>query len=473
MTRCFLINCALIVLVENTKMSKDKTFPEKLKQFFKFSKTPTTPQPNQPASSFPRLQVEKFLLSREVQRTLSKEVPVQQRLRVLQDIGEDVATKRIEDDGAETLWLLIHDLFTNNVAEERQTALMFLKHLITGQYERLGMLRVYIFDIISGSNYNEDNFILIELLKAMTDNGKDLLYLEETIGNFLLHFLPQVSQLHLLKEFLPFLLNVIKFNSAYVDGNLIGGVVSCLCNLAISSHDSEEVLLIISVFDAIICYSNLPNESIVIFTSTLCLLVIDPRYCNGSWKVMRNLIGTHLGTSTLYTLINCLQSSENDALLRGGIFFIGIVLWSDKPTNCPNCPPAVVLPALSEAMKRSQHPKVVHETGLTMQKLIRLEGPNLVGLAWDWILDMLENFLQFGDEHPKVREIFVEIVSDIQELVDKGMYSGSLQLFLSALERGLPYLSESSVVLLMNFQADNIKPSQPNWIANLNKHVQR
>lgn len=121
-----------------------------------------------------------------------------------------------------------------------------------------------------------------------------------------------------MKEFLPFLLNVIKFNSAYVDANIIGGVVCSLCGLAVSSNDPEEILLIISVFDAIIGYSNLPNESIVIFTSTLCRLVNIANYSILSWKIMRNLIGTHLGTSTLYTLIHCLQTSHDPSLLRGG-----------------------------------------------------------------------------------------------------------------------------------------------------------
>jgi tuberous sclerosis protein 2 len=102
-------------------------------------------------------------------------------------------------------------MFVISSTEERPTALIFLKNPITGQYEHLGMLRVYIFDIVKKSQFSEDNFILIELLKAMTDNGKDLLYLEESIGGFLLQFLLQVSQLQLLKQFLPFLLNVIKF----------------------------------------------------------------------------------------------------------------------------------------------------------------------------------------------------------------------------------------------------------------------
>ncbi|EFX68537.1 putative tuberous sclerosis 2 isoform 3-like protein [Daphnia pulex] len=453
--------------------NRDKTFPEKLKQFFKFSsKSPASSQ-SQTCGSFPRLKVEKFVLTRDVQRSLTCEIPVGQRLKTLQEIGEEVASKRIEDDGAETLWLLINDLFVISSTEERQTALMFLKNLITGQYERLGMLRVYIFDIVKESQFNEDNFILIELLKAMTDNGKDLLYLEESIGGFLLQFLLQVSQLQLLKQLLPFLLNVIKFNSAYVDGNMIGGVVSTLCGLAISSSDPEEILLIISVFDAIICYSNLPNESIVVFTSTLCRLVNVSSYSNLSWKIMRNLIGTHLGTSTLYTLIHSLQTSEDPSLLRGGIFFIGMVLWSDRPANCPICPPAVVLPALSEALKHSKNPLVIFETGLTMQKLVRLDGANLVGLAWDWILEILDHFLQFGEEYPKVRQVFLELLSDVQDLVERGVYMGSVELFFATMERGLPYLNESSVVLLMNFQLEKIKPSQPNWISNLNKYIQR
>lgn len=452
--------------------NRDKTFPEKLKQFFKFSSKSPSSQ-NQTCNAFPRLKVEKFILTRDVQHSLTCEVPVVQRLKILQEISEEVLTKRIEDDGAETLWLLINDLFVMSSTEERQTALMFLKNLITGQYERLGMLRVYIFDIVKESQFNEDIFILIELLKAMTDNGKDLLYLEESIGNFLLHFLPQVSQLQLLKQFLPFLLNVIKFNSAYVDGNVIGGVVNTLCSLAISSPDPEEILLIISVFDAIICYSNLPNESIVVFASTVCRLVNVSSYSNLSWKIMRNLIGTHLGTSTLYTLIHSLQTSEDPYVLRGGIFFVGMVLWSDRPLNCPNCPPAVVLPALSEALKHSKNPLVVFETGLTLQKLVKFDGATLVGFAWDWILEILDHFLLYSDDYPKVRQIFLEILTDVQDLVEKGTYTGSTELFFATLERGLPYLNESSVVLLMNFQVEKIKPSQTNWISNLNRFVQR
>jgi hypothetical protein len=65
------------------------------------------------------------------------------------------------------------------------------------------------------------------------------------------------------------------------------------------------------------------------------------------------------------------------------------------------------------------------------------------------------------------------MLSDVQDLVEKGVYMGSMELFFETMERGLPYLNESSVVLLMNFQLEKIKPSQPNWISNFNKYIQR
>ena len=400
-----------------------------------------------------------------------------QRLKALQEIGELVATKRIEDDAVETLWLQINDLFVQNSAEERQTALMFLKNLITGQYERLGMLRVYIFDVVKESTFSEDAYILIELLKTMTDNGKDLLYMEETIGLFLLQFLPKVSQPQLMKEFLPFLLNVIKFNSAYMDANVIDGVISSLCGLAVKSltdSDEQQALMIISVFDAVLCYSNLPNESIVIFTSTLCRLVNKHNLSHVSWKVMRNLFGTHLGTTTLYTLIHCLQTSNDPPLLRGGIFFIGMVLSpGERPTNCPVCPPAVILPAFSEALKHSQHALVLVEVGQTLEKLVAAEGPNLVGLAWDWILEILHYFLRYIDEQERLKERLLKILSDMEVMVERGTYTGSIELFFSTVERALSHVSESTVLRLMEFQAAKIGPLQPNWIAVLNRFIQR
>jgi hypothetical protein len=64
-----------------------------------------------------------------------------------------------------------------------------------------------------------------ELLQSLTDNGKDILYFEEEVGPFLLHWMPAVIGLARTKEFLSMLVNVIKFNAAYVDEDIILGLV--------------------------------------------------------------------------------------------------------------------------------------------------------------------------------------------------------------------------------------------------------
>ena len=64
-----------------------------------------------------------------------------------------------------------------------------------------------------------------ELLQSLTENGKDILYFEEEVGPFLLYWMPAVTGVARTKEFLSMLVNVIKFNAAYIDEDVIAGLV--------------------------------------------------------------------------------------------------------------------------------------------------------------------------------------------------------------------------------------------------------
>lgn len=67
----------------------------------------------------------------------------------------------------------------------------------------------------------------LELLQSLTDNGKDIVHLEEKMGPFLLTWLPIVTGTDGKRsaEFLSLLVNVIKFNSACIDEDVILGLV--------------------------------------------------------------------------------------------------------------------------------------------------------------------------------------------------------------------------------------------------------
>ena len=67
----------------------------------------------------------------------------------------------------------------------------------------------------------------LELLKVLTENGKDFRYFEENVGSLFLHLLPEIQDhaADRTADFLELLSNVIKFNTAYIDSEIIAGFV--------------------------------------------------------------------------------------------------------------------------------------------------------------------------------------------------------------------------------------------------------
>lgn len=103
--------------------------------------------------------------------------------------------------------------------------------------------------------------------------------------------------------------------------------VSCTC----SSKDDVESCL--NVLSAVICYGSLPPGCLSPFLATLCRTVNIDTLCQMSWKVMRNLLGTHLGGSGLYTMCNFMETTERSddvSVIRGAVFFVGVSLWGSK-----------------------------------------------------------------------------------------------------------------------------------------------
>jgi tuberous sclerosis 2 len=65
--------------------------------------------------------------------------------------------------------------------EQRQHALVFYKKLIIGQYENLSMMRSHFFRVIEHHKVPEDLAHCLDLLKSLTDSGKDIQYFEEKV----------------------------------------------------------------------------------------------------------------------------------------------------------------------------------------------------------------------------------------------------------------------------------------------------
>ncbi|KAK6623829.1 hypothetical protein RUM44_010685 [Polyplax serrata] len=438
---------------------------EKLKQFFRAAK----------GSSVNFKGKADFVLTCDVEKGISTDAPINQRIRTIKDLSEIVATCRLEDYAVEKLWTLVRDLLHKDVEKEhRHVCLHFLKCLVQGQYEKLGIMRSHFFKIIKNHGICEDVACLLELLQALTDNGRDILHLEDEFSDFLLKWTPEVINAGKAAEILGLLLNVIKYNASYIDDCNIVDVVDLACFLCSWSNKDEVITTSLQVLDTIVCYSNLPPDSLSVFICALCRKVNIHEYSHNCWKIMRNLLGTHMGHSTLYTMCKILQDTtyHNDVgLLRGTVFYINMGLWSNKRVTSLRCTLTSVLPSLLQAMQ-CNHTVVVYEITLSTHRLVNKFGLELQDPAWDVVLSILEAITKHVESRDatlvgSVGTKLHETLCTIEQLIELGQFNGNVRRVFSLIEMSSCMRPESSVLRLINFLSGSIVPTRYEWLTKL------
>ncbi|XP_070579524.1 tuberin-like [Ptychodera flava] len=417
---------------------------------------------------------EEFFVTEEVLRGVCSESPTSQRLKVLRDLSDVVTEKQLENNAVEALWLAMQDLLNPQMSTEcRHTALKFLKCLVTGQFERLEIKRALFFRLIKDHTVEEDLAARFDLLKALSDNGKIITNFEEDLGPFLYEWMPEVVHANKEYDLLSLLVNVIKFNACYLDEDIVSGFVQNTC--VICSHPKTEANIEISlqVLDTVICYSCLPVDSLHHFIEALCRTVNIEKFCQTSWKLMRNLLGTHLGHSAVYAMCCILENSihRNDsALLRGAVFFVGMALWGSKRVTSLKHTPKSVLPSFLKSLD-SNHMIVSYEVVLSISRLIKKYGQDIEMVTWDVLLDVIEKLLhQVHDQYGTNEAVFEEvhdILSCVESLHESNQFHGSAERLFDIVENWTHQRPESSVLRLIAYKAQVIHPTKEGWIQNL------
>ncbi|XP_046808220.1 tuberin-like [Lucilia cuprina] len=257
--------------------SKDKELSKsKFKSFLKNAKNP--PGTNDRC------------LRPEIEWELRPEQPVAQRCKILKDLSEvHLQCCNLDENTIVKLWDVTKDLLVPTKSSEcRQTALTFYKKLIHTQYKTLTYMREQFFLVIQNHEVPEDLKHRLELLETLTENGKDIKNLEEKIGRFMLQWLGAIHQANLLVPYLNMLVNLIKFNAAHLDNEIIIGIVTNACNLSCSVSDEVIGIQCLSILEMVMSYTIFPSDPLPQFVFTLCRTVNIPPYCQASWKVSEN-----------------------------------------------------------------------------------------------------------------------------------------------------------------------------------------
>lgn len=99
-------------------------------------------------------------------------------------------------------------------------------------------------------------------------------------------FVLQWMDIGLSSEFLLVLVNLVKFNSCYLD-EYIASMVHMICLLCVQTVSSVDIEVSLQVLDAVVCYNCLPAESLPLFIVTLCRTINVKELCEPCWKSLQ------------------------------------------------------------------------------------------------------------------------------------------------------------------------------------------
>nr|CAD7400169.1 unnamed protein product [Timema poppensis] len=445
---------------------------------------------------------ENFALTSDVVKDLSPESPLNQRVKIMKEMSEAVLKNHIEESAVEKLWACLKDLFHHDVAKEhRHLAFTFFSCLVQGQYEKLGIMRSHFFRLIKTHDVAEDVAPRFELLQSLTENGKDIKYFEEEVGPFLMQWMPAITGVGKTQQFLAVWVNVIKFNAAYVDEEVIKELVQ-----GPKFHSRNDQRCIIKVLNGVlsiglflvyrVSQSNylqrFYNGQYIKHMFPVLLeqlpacgsdLPASSRYRGVLHQppIMRNLLGTHLGHSALYTMCRILQdtSSQHDVhLLRGAVFYVNMALWGTKRVTTLKYTATSVLPSFL-AVLSSNNSIVMYEVMLSIQRLVNKFGLELKDPAWDLVLSIMEAIIEHIETDSRtspasqVTSTLHDTICTIEQLMELGQFHGSVRRVFELIERCSPVRPEASVLRLITFLSSNIIPIRSDWIQKLHSLVDK
>ena len=408
-----------------------------------------------------------YVLDPEILSDLGADREPATRIKAIKSLILIVKSRRLQDHAVELLWVKVQDLVKSPPEVEGHTeSWEFLDAIIQGQYEQLDIMRAQFFRMIK--NPEELLILRLRILDSLTQKGQKVLHFEEEIGPLMQTLWPLVNDYQdsekrgeILETYLQIVVNLIKFNSAYIDADVICSFIVAVSKICVNAQTvNDEITLCLNTLDAITCYNNVPKEGLFAYVCLLCRLVNLEHHCTESWRIARNLFGTHLGHSALYCLCQLLQAPDfkkDVALIRGAVFFVGMSLWgSQRVKSLDGYSAMTIMPTFNNALDCG-HQLVLYEVLLQTERLVSKHSNKMKAPGCDAVVSMLEKLLLMlktvdANLRPEVLKHLHNIVTTLEKLSMNDRYSGSKHKLFNLIDKCSENRPEESVIGLISYR---------------------
>ncbi|CAG2101678.1 unnamed protein product [Medioppia subpectinata] len=424
-----------------------------------------------------------YQLTNEQKFGLCRKANIADRMKTIRDLEEEVRYKRLVDYAVKCIINETMDLLDDNQPPDvRHTVWKFYKHLVAGQYDKLKELRPLLWDLVANKDKGDEDIPLrMDVLIAMTNNGKNHESFETKIGRFVIQcFDKMTANPKTSAEFLTFIVNLIKFNSVYLDQKIMADIINRICHLMARVTTNEETsIAIYHIMDAILVKSMLPTICLTQFVIVLCKGVNNTSFNALCVDIMRNILSSHLGHSCIETLryiLNDETNYEDTSLMRGAVHFVTRSLWDPIRIENLKHSPNSILPAFKSALQ-CKHQSVALEMSVALIALVDSQKHIESEVTWDLMLEIMDNIVsnyeitgqQSGHE---LSQTFHRLLDVVEELNEKKQFFGDSNKLFDILEKCSPHrsVSEQSGKRVIQYRVQSITADKDNWIESL-KHL--
>lgn len=318
------------------------------------------------------------------------------------NVGRDSALRDLIDSGMKTLlfydfhelWPAIQDLNVELVLE-------FIRVICEQHFDNLHMFRFTLMYFCMRAE-------VIKLqqcayaISALIRNGRQIEPFESHILQTLMQF-PTA-------DVLPLLANILKFNHASLDSELI---VSLLKSLSPLTND----LKFLEFYDTIIRFGAVPHNGVVEVCRLLGRLVNIEIYCVKAWQVVHIMLRSKQSATTLACLVAMM--TEKVDVTHGAIFCLGMAVWGAERVETLLAPFTTLLRKFLVCVETRLDVLLDQEILLSLQSLLFKFGSSLTPVEWDLILailDILSRYQNTSAAQPRITAL-LELMSQVWQVI--------------------------------------------------------